>query len=50
MPEKEARLQYDGKAREIVAQMTLEEKIWLMSGNLSMLKLGFEMINGHGYN
>lgn len=50
MPQKEERLQYDGKAKEIVAQMTLEEKIWLMSGNTSMLKLGLEMINGHGYN
>jgi beta-glucosidase len=29
--------------------MTLEEKIDLMSGDLSLLKLAFEMINGHGY-
>lgn len=50
MPEKEERLQYDGKAREIVAQMTLEEKIGLMSGNISMLKLELDMITGHGYN
>jgi beta-glucosidase len=50
MAQKEERLQYDGKAREIVAQMTLEEKIGLMSGNLSMLKFRWEMINGHGYN
>ena len=50
MPQKEERLQYDGKAREIVAQMTLEEKIGLMSGNMSMLKMGLDMINGHGYN
>ena len=50
MPQKEERLQHDGKAKEIVAQMTLEEKIRLMSGNTSMLKLGLEMINGRGYN
>jgi hypothetical protein len=35
MPQKEARLQYDGKAKEIVAQMTLEEKIGPMSGSTS---------------
>jgi beta-glucosidase len=50
MPQKEERLQYDGKAREFVAQMTLEEKIYLMSGNLSMWKMGLDLLNGHGYN
>jgi beta-glucosidase len=50
MPQKAERLQYDGKAREIVGRMTLEEKIYLMSGSMSNLKMGLDMINGHGYN
>jgi beta-glucosidase len=50
MPQKEERLQYDGKAREIISRMTLEEKIFLMSGSMSYLKMGMDMINGHGYN
>jgi len=50
MPQKDERLQYDAKARQIVAQMTLEEKITLMSGKTSLLKILSEMINGHGYN
>lgn len=32
---KEYRLSYTGRAKEIVSQMTLEEKIYLMSGNLT---------------
>jgi beta-glucosidase len=47
MPQKEERLQYDGKAREIVAQMTLEEKIGLMSGTTSILKFGLPYLFGY---
>ena len=47
MPQKEERLQYDGKARQIVAQMTLEEKIGLMSGRTSVLKLGLPYLLGN---
>jgi len=50
MPQKEERLQYDGKAREIVSRMTLEEKIRLMSGKTSMLKMSLGMVTGRGYN
>jgi beta-glucosidase len=50
MPQKAERLQYDEKAREIISRMTLEEKIYLMSGSMSNLKMGLDMINGHGYN
>ena len=44
MSEKEERLQYDGKAREIVSRMTLDEKIRLMSGRTSVLVLALQQI------
>ena len=47
MPQKEERLQYDGKAKKIVAQMTLEEKIGLMSGRTSVLKLAIPYLIGY---
>ena len=33
---KEKRLQFTEKAQQIVDRMTLEEKVYLMSGNLSL--------------
>jgi beta-glucosidase len=42
MPKKAERLQYDGKAREAVSKMTLDEKIWLMSGRISVWTLAFQ--------
>ena len=47
MPQKEERQQHDGKAREIVAQMTLEEKIRLMSGSTSVLKFAIPYLFGN---
>ena len=47
MPQKEERLQYDVKARQIVAQMTLEEKIELMSGRTSVWKLAIPYLTGN---
>jgi beta-glucosidase len=47
MPQKEERLQYDGKARDIVAQMTLEEKIGLMSGSTGLLRFAFPYLIGY---
>lgn len=44
MPPKMERLQYDGKAREIVAKMTLEEKIRLMSGRTSVWTLALQQL------
>ena len=45
------RLSYDAKARSIVDQMTLDEKIALMSGNISMPWLMLQQfITGNGYN
>lgn len=48
---KQERLRYDAKARSLVEQMTLEEKIHLMSGNLSLLWLAVHMqVLSDGYN
>jgi beta-glucosidase len=47
MPQKEERLRYDAKARQIVAQMTLEEKIGLMSGGTSVWKLAVPYLTGN---
>jgi beta-glucosidase len=47
MPQREERLQYDGKAREIVARMTLEEKIGLMSGTTGLWKMAFPYLIGY---
>ena len=44
------RLRYDAKARAIVEQMTLDEKINLMSGKTSLPWLGLQMALGRGYN
>ena len=41
---KEYRLQFTDEAKKIVEQMTLEEKVFLMSGNLDMTSLTTEMI------
>ncbi len=50
MPNKEQRLNYDGRAREIVAKMSLKEKIILMSGN-SMKEMVTDMMSKkRGYN
>ena len=42
--------EYDQKAREIVSQMTLDEKIALMGGNTPIPKILFDFAVGHGYN
>ena len=50
MVTKQIRLSYDAKARDLVDQMTLDEKINLMSGKINMLMLNKQMITGKGYN
>jgi beta-glucosidase len=45
MVRKEDRLRYDGKAMAIVSQMTLEEKIKLMSGRTSVWTLTLQFIS-----
>ncbi len=50
MVNKQIRLSYDAKAREIVDQMTLDEKILLMSGKVSLLRLGLHTFLRKGYN
>lgn len=41
---KEARMAYSEKAKRIVDKLTLEQKIWLMSGNIDWYKLGPEKL------
>lgn len=41
--------QYDKKADEIIAQMSLEEKIDLMGGNIRLLRLFSECYNQNPY-
>ena len=36
---KETRLSYTEKAQALVDQMTLEQKVWLMSGNIDFTKM-----------
>ncbi len=50
MVTKQARLSYDAKARALVDQMTLDEKITLMSGKISMPWMLAQMAIGNGYN
>ena len=50
MVTKQVRLSYDAKARALVDQMSLDEKIHLMSGKVSLPWLGAQMILGRGYN
>ena len=50
MISKQDRRSYDAKARALVEQMTLDEKIHLMSGNISMLWLGAQIALQNGYN
>jgi beta-glucosidase len=44
------RMKYDQKAREIVRQMTLDEKIKLMGGKVSMARMLYDFTFGGGYN
>lgn len=51
MNNKKYRLEYDTRAREIVAQMTLEEKVYLMSGQTSVSEMRKSMLaQGEHYN
>ena len=50
MNSKEFRLLQDADAQRIVAKMSLEEKIRLMSGHVSLLKLAFDVSIGPGLN
>jgi beta-glucosidase len=50
MVTKQTRLSYDAKARALVEQMTLDEKIHLLSGKLKNLAVASHMITGKGYN
>ncbi|WP_077622994.1 glycoside hydrolase family 3 C-terminal domain-containing protein [Sediminibacillus massiliensis] len=47
---KQDRLAYSEKAQAIVDQMTLEEKVYLMSGRMSFEQLMEDIANGHHYN
>ncbi len=47
---KQDRLAYTNKAQEIVDQMSLEEKVYLMSGRMSVEQLIEDITNGHHYN
>lgn len=47
---KEYRLSYTQRAKEIVHQMTLEEKVYLMSGNLSLDEVKEQVAEGFHYN
>lgn len=49
MPNKQERLAYTTKAQAIVSQMTLDEKIDLMSGKLGLKEMA-DMLTGKGYN
>ena len=37
---KEKRITYDKKAKEILKNLTLEEKVWMMGGNIDWYKMG----------
>lgn len=50
MVSKQDRLSYGVKAKSIVEQMTLDEKINLMSGKIGMLYMFGQMALGNGYN
>jgi beta-glucosidase len=47
---KKDRLAYTNKAQKIVNQMSLEEKVYLMSGKVSFEELMKDITNGHPYN
>ena len=47
---KEQRLAYTSKAQEIVDQLSLEEKVYLMSGNMTLKDMGEEAEKGLHYN
>lgn len=49
MPNKQVRLQYTAKAQQIVSQLTLNEKIDLMSGKLGPKEMA-DLFTGKGYN
>lgn len=50
MVTKADRMAFDEKAREIVNQMTLREKIVLMGGHRSMIDSGLDHVFRGGYN
>lgn len=47
---KEYRLSYTNRAKEIVSQMTLEEKVYLLSGKVSMEQMLEDFTSGRHYN
>jgi beta-glucosidase len=48
---KENRMQYSERANAIVEQLTLEEKVYLMSGNITLIDiLKVQMVEGKHYN
>ncbi|MEH7098360.1 beta-glucosidase [Neobacillus vireti] len=47
---KQTRITYNQRAKEIVDQMTLEERVYLMSGNMTMEDLIEEITKGKHYN
>ncbi|MRH43838.1 glycosyl hydrolase [Aquibacillus halophilus] len=47
---KQDRLAYTAKAEEIVSKMTLEEKVYLMSGKMPFEQLMADIAKGHHYN
>lgn len=48
--DKQYRLAYDIKAKEIVNQMSLEEKVYLMSGNITLADMQEDFKKGKHYN
>jgi beta-glucosidase len=48
--DKQTRLSYTEKAKEIVNQLTLEEKVYLMSGNITLEDMIAELKKGKHYN
>lgn len=47
---KENRLKFSDQAKELVSQMSLEEKVHFMSGNLTLEEMRADMAKGHHYN
>lgn len=50
MVEKEIRLKYTSKAEDLTRQLSLEEKVHFMSGNLTLEDMMKDMQAGHHYN
>lgn len=50
MVDKKTRLSFTGKAKKLVGQLSLEEKVYLMSGNITVEEMMEDMAAGHHYN